>query len=502
MKILRSSQIKEVDEFSIQNEPIESIDLMERASLQISNWILNNISLKRQIKIFIGPGNNGGDGLAIARQLHSKSYHVNVFILRITDKLSPDSQTNLNRLNDISKISISDLHSISDFPAINSNDIVIDGLFGSGLTRKLDGVTKNLVNRINNSNAEIIAIDMPSGLFGENNSDNDKNAIIKAKTTLSFQMPKLSFLFSENNEFVGDWEILPIGLNQEIINRLKSNYYFIDEKFVKGLRKSRNKFSHKGTYGHVLMVSGSYGKMGAAILSTKACLKTGSGLVTTHIPKCGYQIMQTAIPEAMLSIDWSDIIISNIPNTENYTSIGIGPGIGTKMNTIKALSNLFDKVDNPMVIDADGLNIISENKDLVNKIPKNSILTPHPKEFERLVGSSLHDFEKIEKQISFATENKVIVVLKGAYTSIAFPDGDIYFNTTGNPGMATAGSGDVLTGVILSLLGQGYNPKEAAIFGVYLHGLAGDIAETKVGQEALIASNIIENIGNAYLLIR
>jgi NAD(P)H-hydrate epimerase len=212
--------------------------------------------------------------------------------------------------------------------------------------------------------------------------------------------------------------------------------------------------------------------------------------------------MQTAIPEAMLSIDWSDIIISNIPNTENYTAIGIGPGIGTKMNTIKALSNLFDKVDNPMVIDADGLNIISENKDLVNKIPKNSILSPHPKEFERLVGNSLHDFEKIEKQISFATENKVIVILKGAHTSIAFPDGNVYFNSTGNPGMATAGSGDVLTGVILSLLGQGYNPKEAAIFGVYLHGLAGDIAKKQIGQEALIASDIIENIGNAYLLIR
>ena len=502
MKILKSSQIKEVDEFTIQNEPIESIDLMERASLQITNWILNNISLEHKIKIFIGPGNNGGDGLAIARQLYSKSYHIEVFILRITDKLSPDAQINLDILKKISKISILDIHTISDFPNINKNDIILDGIFGSGLTRKLEGISKNLVNHINNSKAKIISIDIPSGLFGEDNTNNDKEAIIKASSTLSFQVPKLSFLFSENNRFVGDWEILPIGLNQGKINSLEINYYLVDKEFITSFKKKRDKFSHKGTYGHVLMISGSYGKMGAAILSTKACLRSGSGLVTSHIPKSGYQIMQTAIPEAMLSIDWSDIIISNIPDTEKYTAIGIGPGIGTKMNTIKALNDLLDRTDKPMVLDADALNVLSENIELLKKIPPNSILTPHAKEFERLAGSSSNDLEKHEKQISFAKENKVFVVLKGAYTSIACPDGNVYFNTTGNPGMATAGSGDVLTGIILSLLGQNFTPQNAAIYGVYLHGLAGDVAANKMGKESLIASDIIENIGNAYLLIQ
>ena len=313
-------------------------------------------------------------------------------------------------------------------------------------------------------------------------------------------MPKLSFLFSDNEEFVGNWGILSIGLNQEFIDSVDSDYYLTTSDLIEELIIDRKKFSHKGTYGHVLMVSGSYGKMGAAILACKACLRTGSGLVTVHIPKIAYSIMQIALPEVMVSIDWSDIIISNVPNVESYSAIGVGPGIGTKQNTKKALIDLFEKVKYPMVIDADGLNILAENKELISKIPKNSILTPHPKEFERLIGTFSDDYTRMQQQISFAVNNQLYLVLKGAYTSIACPDGKVYFNNTGNPGMATAGSGDVLTGMILSLLGQGYNSKDAAIFAVYLHGLAGDIAAHKLSEEALIASDIIENIGNAYLV--
>ena len=502
MKILKSVQIKEVDSYTIKNEPVKSIDLIERAAMTITQWIIQNIPKDNIIKVFIGPGNNGGDGLAIARQLFDSNFTVQIYLVKITDNLSKDSEINLIRLKEKKKIVVNVIKSKSDFPEIDINDIIVDGLFGSGLTRKLDGLAKEIVQYINKSKAKIISIDIPSGLFGENNGENDKDAIIKAKQTLSFQMPKLSFLFSDNEKFVGNWEILPIGLNQEFIDSLDSDYYFTTNNSIKKYIIDRKKFSHKGTYGHVLMVSGSYGKMGAAILASKACLRTGSGLVSVHIPKAGYQIIQTALPEAMVSIDWSDIIISNVPNVENYTAIGVGPGIGTKQNTKKALTDLFEKVKTPMVIDADGLNILSENKELISKIPKNSILTPHPKEFERLIGTFPDDYTRMQQQITFAVNNQLYIVLKGAHTSIACPDGKIYFNSTGNPGMATAGSGDVLTGMILSLLGQGYHSKDAAIFAVYLHGLAGDIAAQKSGKEALIASDIIENIGNAYSKIR
>ncbi len=502
MKILKSSQIREVDAFTIENEPIVSIDLMERAAMTISGWISENISKEKIIKIFVGPGNNGGDGLAVARQLMDFNYSVEIFLLRISNKLSQDCETNLDRFKIIKNNLIREISEKSDFPEITQNDVLVDGLFGSGLTRKLEGLPKYLVQFLNNSSADIIAIDIPSGLFGENNFGNDFDAIIKAKYTLSFQLPKLSFFFPENEIFVGDWKVLPIGLNRNFIDNLYSEFCTIDSEYVKNRIIQRKKFSHKGTYGHVILIAGSYGKMGAAILAAKACLRTGSGLVTVHVPKIGYEIIQTALPEAMISIDWSDIIFTNVPDVENYTSVGIGPGIGTKQNTKKALSNLFDIVSTPMLIDADGLNILSEQKELIKKVPKNSILTPHPKEFERLVGETSGDYDRIQTQIKFSVEHQLFVVLKGAHTSITCPDGTCYFNSTGNPGMATAGSGDVLTGIILSLLGQGYKPKHAAILGVYLHGLAGDIASEKIGQEAIIASDIVDNLGPAYLKIK
>ena len=502
MKILKSSKIREVDAFTIKNEPILSTDLMERAAMTISRWISENISKEKIIKIFVGPGNNGGDGLAVARQLKDLDYAVEVFLLKISNNLSKDCQINLDRLKKIKDILIREIKEKSDFPEITHNDVLVDGLFGSGLKRKLEGLPKELVQHLNFSIADIIAIDIPSGLFGENNSGNDFDAIIKAKYTLSFQLPKLSFFFRENEIFVGDWKVLPIGLNTNFIDSLDSEFYMIDSEYVKNRIIHRKKFSHKGTYGHVILIAGSYGKMGAAILAAKACLRTGSGLVTVHVPKIGYEIIQTALPEAMISIDWSDIIFTNVPDIENYTCIGIGPGIGTKQNTKKGLLNLFERISTPMVIDADGLNILSEQKELIKKVPKNSILTPHPKEFERLVGECSDNYDRIQTQIKFSVDNQLFVVLKGAHTSITCPDGSCYFNSTGNPGMATAGSGDVLTGIIISLLGQGYKPKHAAIIGVYLHGLAGDIASEKIGKEAIIASDIVDNLGPAYLRIK
>jgi len=502
MKILKSSQIKEVDAYTIKNEPVASIDLMERAAMTITRKVADYYAPETIVKLFIGPGNNGGDGLAVARQLVEFGFLPEVYLLKITDNLSPNAEINLERLKKINKVKISEITNENVFPKLQRNDLLIDALFGSGLSRKLEGLPAGLVKYMNQSGADIVSIDIPSGLFGEDNGANDRDSIITATYTFTFQMPKLSFLFRENESFVGQWEVMDIGLMQEAIDEIDSGYFMLTGKDISTQIIRRGKFSHKGTYGHALLISGSYGKVGAAVLSAKACLRTGCGLVTVHVPKVGYEIVQTALPEAMISIDWSDIIFTDVPEIDHYSCIGIGPGIGTKHNTQKALFNLLERVEKPMVMDADALNILSQHKDWIQKIPANSILTPHPKEFERLVGETADDYARIQQQIKFAVKNKLILVLKGAYTSIAMPDGTCYFNSTGNPGMATAGSGDVLTGIILSLVGQGYDPAHAATIGVYLHGLSGDIAFEKMGQEALIASDIIENLGSAYLKLK
>ena len=502
MKIFCSKQIAEIDAYTIQKEPIASIDLMERASLKLFEWIFEQYTLQQEFKIFVGPGNNGGDGLALARMLTEAKFKVEIYLIKISKELSPDCQINLERLKSKGQTPITEITKLDDFPSISEKSVVIDALFGSGLSRPLSGFVKDLVKMINASKAELIAIDIPSGLFGEDNSSNDLTNCIHADYTLSFQFPKLSFLFPENAECVGVWEILPIGLHQDVINELASPYQLINEAYIRNLLKIRSRFSHKGTYGHGLLISGSYGKMGAAILASKASLRSGVGLLTTHIPRLGYDIMQTAVPESMVSIDRSDIIFTEYPKLDKFDAIGIGPGIDMKCNSIKALEELLEECDKPMVLDADALNIIGANKDLIGLLPKGTILTPHMKEFERILGKSKGAFDRNEKQRTFSQEQSVVMVLKGAFTAITDENGRCYFNPTGNSGMATAGSGDVLTGIILSLLAQGYSSLHAALIGVYMHGLAGDLAAEEIGQDALIASDIVNFLPHAWKKIR
>ena len=500
MKILTSSQIREVDSYTIKNEPVASIDLMERAAKVLTDWLIKNYNASTSFKIFVGPGNNGGDGWAIARLLAERGYKkVNVYLLSISDKLSPDSEINRQRLELQNLVKIEIMESENDFPEIINSDIIIEGLFGSGLTRPLSGLSAALVNYLNRSGSEIISIDIPGGLFGEDNSKNNKANIIKADYTLTFQFPKLSFFFPENEHYVGKWHVLPIGLHPGFIDSIETPYNYLTISEIKESLKKRNKFAHKGTFGHGLLIAGSYGMMGAAILGAKAALRTGIGLVTSHIPRLGYEIIQTSIPEAVISIDKSDTAFTEYPNLDKFNAIAVGPGLGCDEISHKALNKLLKKADKPLVIDADALNIISANKEFIEFIPENSILTPHPKEFERLAGAYKDNFSRNKAQIDFAKKYKIYVVLKGAYTTTACPDGTCYFNTTGNPGMATAGSGDVLTGIILALIAQNYTPREAALIGVFVHGLAGDIAAEETGENALIASDIINHISGAFL---
>jgi ADP-dependent NAD(P)H-hydrate dehydratase / NAD(P)H-hydrate epimerase len=501
MKLFTTGQIAEIDRYTIENEPISDIGLMERAAQQLSGWLKSHYPSGCEMIFFAGPGNNGGDALAVARQLSEEGYPCKVLLPDFGRELSASSVINLGRLKAQGKAECILLERNGNFPVISLGAVIIDGLFGSGLTRPLSGFAAEIVNSINQLGNTVVAIDIPSGLMGEDNSGNLGENIIQADFTLTLQFPKISFLFPENERYTGKWIILPIGLHPEGIEQTPSPFRFIEAVDIRGLLPVRKKFAHKGSFGHSLLLSGSYGKMGAAILASRACLRSGTGLLTTHIPGAGYNILQTGIPEAMASIDKNQDEISEIPDLETFSAIGAGPGIGKSNLTASALVQLVENSRVPLVLDADALNIISENPKLLSTIPAGTILTPHPGEFRRLAGDSFDSYQRLMKQIAFSQQYRVIVILKGAYTSVSFPDGTVFFNSTGNPGMATAGSGDVLTGIILGLLSQGVEPRNAALLGVYLHGLAGDLAIEKKSEQSLIASDIIDFLGNAFLAI-
>lgn len=502
MKIFTSQQIREIDAYTIAHEPIASVDLMERAAGALFGWIKKQYGKEQPFVIFAGQGNNGGDALALARMLINDGYAVYVYCLCLSENFSADCAVNLERLKQQSKTSLVYVRKISDINPIPTKAIIIDGLFGTGLSRPIEGTAAEIIRMINNTGNTIISIDMPSGLFGEDNRHNIPEHIIKAHYTLTFEFPKLSFMFASNAVYTGKWEVLPIGLHQQKIQQEPSPYFFTDNEFAASNIKRRPVFSHKGNYGHALLVAGSYGKMGAAILSSRACLKTGVGLLHCHIPKKGYQIIQAAVPEAMASIDKGENIFSSLPKDAGYNALGIGPGLGTEKKTQRIFLQLLKKYRLPMVIDADALNILGINKKWLRFLPPYTILTPHPKEFERLFGSYDNAYEQLQAQCLLAREYGIIIILKGAYSSIALPDGSCFFNSTGNPGMATAGSGDVLTGIILSLLSQQYPPAIAAVLGVYIHGMAGDLAVAEIGQEALIAGDIVDYIGDVFMKIK
>jgi len=499
MKLFSCKQIAEIDQLTMLLEPISSIDLMERASGTVVDWLVRNLSKTNPVYIFAGPGNNGGDALAVARILAGVNFNCTVCLSTFGRELKGDPAANWKRLEEQGKVSINRIDSIDSFPDIPVDAVIIDGLFGSGLNKPLDGLAKEIVRRINQSGATVISIDIPSGLFGEDNTQNDLSGVIKASHTLTFQFPKLSFLFPENAGIVGDWEVLPIGLHPEAILKTESKYFELTKTFISGIIKKREKFSHKGNFGHALLIAGSYGKMGAAVLASKACLRAGVGLLTTHISQMGYQIIQNSVPEAMTSIDPSENIFSQLPELLPYNAIGIGPGLDKMPETMQAFRNLLLARPEKLVVDADALNILAENKEWYDRLPENSILTPHPKEFERMFGPSVNSFDRLQKQVQFSMKYKIILVCKGAHTCITVPDGSVFFNSTGNPGMATGGSGDVLTGIILGLLAQNYTPEDAALIGVFLHGLAGDLAAIQFGQHALIAGDIINHLGSAFL---
>lgn len=499
MKIFTTAQIRELDKYTIEHEPIASLDLMERAARVLTQVVVQEWTVATPIVIFAGPGNNGGDALAMARMLSEQNYQVNVYLFNISGHLSADCAANKQRLLD-TKLAKNFVEVSTEFdpPVLDSNTLVIDGLFGSGLNKPLAGGFASLVKYINASPSKVVSIDVPSGLMTEDNAYNVRANIIRANMTLTLQNPKLSFLFPENQQFVGQLRVLDIKLSKEGIEKIEASFTMIEESDVRERLLTRSPFAHKGQMGTALMIAGCYGMAGAAVLATKACLRAGVGKVVVNSPRRNIPILQTAIPEAVVRSGSEETIFAETIDTDDYQAMGIGPGLGQSEQTAIALIAQLRRTQCPIVADADAINILGNHRAWLQQLPKEIILTPHPKELDRLEGHSADTYERITKACNLAERLKGYVILKGHYTAICCPDGHVMFNTTGNAGMATAGSGDVLTGILTGLLARGYKPQDACIVGIYLHGLAGDLAAKEIGEESLIAGDIIQYIGKAF----
>ena len=498
MKIFPSSSIKKLDAYTIEHEPIASIDLMERAAQALTKAITNRWNPETPVTIFAGPGNNGGDALAVARMMAEKGYKIEVYLFNTKGELSPDCQTNKELVEMMEEVTFHEISTQFVPPTLTSEHLVIDGLFGSGLNKPLNGGFAAVVKYINASKAQVVAIDVPSGLMCEDNTYNIRQNMIRADVTLSIQLPKLSFLFPENEDIVGEWQLLDIQLKKDFIDTAQSPYYITEEEEIRSLIKPRKRFAHKGTFGHALLIAGSYGMAGASILSARACLRSGVGLLTVHVPIHNHDLLQTTVPEAIVQTDIHDHYFAEPVDTDRYQAIAIGPGLGQEEDTALTMMEQIQGCPVPLVLDADAINIFGTHRNWLSRMPKRCILTPHLKELERLIGKCMDTYERLTKTKELAAYLQSYIIIKGSWSTVVTPEGNCYFNPTGNPGMATAGSGDVLTGILAALLAQGYTQEDACRLGVYVHGLAGDIAAEEKGEIGTTSSDLIDALPAAW----
>ena len=503
MKIFTSAQIHELDKYTIQHEPIKSIDLMERAAKAITETVMRRWSNQTPVVVFAGPGNNGGDALAVSRMLATQGYDVKVYLFNISGRLSDDCAANRQRVIDCKRIkAFMEVTTKFDPPTLQAGDLVIDGLFGSGINKPLAGGFAALVRYINQCPARVVSIDMPSGLMTEDNSFNVRSNIIKADLTLTLHGKKLSMFLADCQEFLGEIQVLDIRLSDEYVKKTDALYTLLEESNVRPRILHRDDFAHKGSMGNALLVAGSYGMSGAAVLAARACLRAGAGKVTVHIPRKNYGIMQVSVPEAVLQMDHEETYFSEAVDSDNFDALGIGPGLGQLENTAIAFIAQLKRTQCPIVADADALNILANHRAWIPQLPKDIILTPHPKEFDRLSSvASNGSYERLQRAKDMAQNLHAYIILKGHYSALCLPDGHVVLNPTGNSGMATAGSGDVLTGIITGLLARGYQRRDACEVGMYLHGLAGDLAAKDLGKESLVASDIIKYLPKAFLAL-
>ncbi|MCB9047036.1 MAG: NAD(P)H-hydrate dehydratase [Chitinophagales bacterium] len=499
MKVFSASQIRACDTYTIHASKISSYELMERAAGKCVAWINENLAADSVFIVLCGSGNNGGDGLAITRMLHRQGYNAKAFLLRLSDELTEDCRKNFERLAGIGSELVEILPEDSLIADVPKHVTIIDALLGTGLNRPAEGWVAEFIEHINELGNQVIAIDIPSGMPADS-IPKEGAAIMNASHTLSFQFYKKAFMHAETGRCAGNVHILDIGLSAKFISSTHTSFYIQGLEEAKAMYKQRDRFAHKGDYGLAYIVAGSKGMMGAAVLAAKAALRSGAGKVKTLVPECGYDILQVSVPEAMCAVS-GETCISRIKEWEQATTVGIGPGLGTSEATLRTFAEFITACKEPVVIDADGLNMLAMEPDLLHKIPADSVLTPHPKEFERLFGKSKDSMFMLELARTQSMKYNLYIVLKGHNTVIVTPEGECWYNQTGNPGMATGGSGDVLTGIITGLMSQGYESFGAARLGVYLHGRAGDYAAAKWGENALTAGDIIDNLGKAFMSI-
>lgn len=499
MKIFTSAQIQELDKYTIDHEPVKSIDLMERAAKALTTAIMQEWTEHTPVVVFAGPGNNGGDALAVARMLAAEKFSVSVYLFNIHNKLSENCEINKQRLIDGKKARFTEINLNFDPPALKAGTLVVDGLFGTGLDKPLMGGFASLVKYINQSSARVVSLDVPSGLMCEDNSYNIRTNIIHADLTLTLQQKKLAMLMPDMQAFLGQVKVLDIRLSPDYIRNTEAPYRILEEAELRPRMRLRDDFAHKGTMGHALIIAGSYGMAGASVLATKACLRAGAGKVTVHTPKRNYNIMQISVPEAVLQMDHEETYFSESVESDEFDSLGIGPGLGHNESSAIALIGQIKRTSCPIVVDADALNILGNHQAWIQQLPQGIILTPHPGEFDRLAGTASNSsYERLMRARELAEHLSGYILLKGHYTALCLPDGHIVFNPTGNSGMATAGSGDVLTGILTGLLARGYKQADACMLGMYLHGLAGDLAVRETGKECLLASDIIRFMPQAF----
>lgn len=498
MQILNSEQLKQCDAFTIAQQHITPLDLMERAAKACLPPILKLADPHSEFVVFCGKGNNGGDGLAISRLLLHQNYKVKTVIVEHADKASDDNAQNLEALLNTGHASVLHVREAGDLKNIELGEhtIVIDALLGIGVNRPVEGLLADAIDLVNGSSLPAISIDLPSGLYADASSKENKH-IVRASHTLTFHCLKLALLMAENAAYTGHTDVLDIGLDRPFAASLETPYTLLQKQHIRFLLKPRPLFSHKGTYGHALLIGGSKGRSGAAILAAKACLKSGAGLLTVHSCKETLSAMLVQLPEAMASFDAEDHI-STYPNKTAFSAIGLGPGLGTDKDTQNVVKLLIQDAACPIVFDADAINILAENKTWLAFTRPGCVFTPHVKEFDRLAGAHQSDFDRLESAKEFSAKHRQIVVLKGAYTAVVLPSGKVYFNSTGNPALAKGGSGDVLTGIITGLIARGYEPEQACVIGVYTHGYAADLSIKKQSMESVLASDVIAQLGRAF----
>jgi len=503
MKLFTLEDILGIERQTLTQENTKFHDLVERVGNAAANEIASHWRPSVRTVIFAGPGNDGAYALMTASSLLERGYVPHIYLFNIGGNSLNDE---CRRCRDIlrAKYSSDVLEEVVtkfNIPELGVSDLVIDGLFGPELRQPLTGGFMSLVRYINESGATVVSLDMPSGMCGDWNHNVSARNVVKADVTLALQYPRLPFFFADFAGLAGQWRVLDIGYSREAAENRQSSFYLIEDDEVRSLLKPREPFSNKSDYGSACLVAGSYGMVGASVLACMGALRAGAGKVTVYGPQCSFSVVQTAAPEAMFMSDKSHHEISDITLPDTFSAIGVGPGIGTSEATVDALDSFIKRYRSPLVLDADALNCIALRPALLNHIPVLSVITPHAGEFDRLFGKQSSHEARLLKAVEVSRKYNLLILLKGHYTTLVRPDGKIYINSSGSPAMATPGSGDVLTGVLTAFMAQGYKPEVAALIAAFVHGRAGELASLRHGQYGVIASDIVNCIGEAIMKI-